>query len=297
VRARAPGKLVVSGAYSVLEGAPAIVAAVDRYAIADSESDPPLVTPEVREAFERLGRDDVPGFDASALRSDDRKLGLGSSAAILAASMAVVWSTEVAEGALGEALFPLALESHRKAQGGGSGVDVAAACYGGVLLCELSETGVLSVRRHRLPEDLVVETWACPGAASTSAMLRRVQALKARDPEGYGQPLGAAAAGATAAAEAADAEGFIVALGAQYDALGSLGEAAGVPIVTPEMAAADVVAKEDGARFGPSGAGGGDIALHLGKQPSSKQFRARAEASALCLLELRVGADGVQRLP
>ena len=35
MRARAPGKLVLSGAYAVLEGAPALVAAVDRYAVAD----------------------------------------------------------------------------------------------------------------------------------------------------------------------------------------------------------------------------------------------------------------------
>ena len=33
---RAPGKLVLTGAYAVLEGAPAIVVAVDRYAVADA---------------------------------------------------------------------------------------------------------------------------------------------------------------------------------------------------------------------------------------------------------------------
>jgi len=34
--ARAPGKLVLSGAYAVLSGAPALVVAVDRYVVADS---------------------------------------------------------------------------------------------------------------------------------------------------------------------------------------------------------------------------------------------------------------------
>ena len=43
MRARAPGKLVLSGAYSVLEGAPALVAAVDRYALADDAREPELV--------------------------------------------------------------------------------------------------------------------------------------------------------------------------------------------------------------------------------------------------------------
>ena len=41
--AKAPGKLVVSGAYSVLEGAPAIVVAVDRYAVADTSRAPERV--------------------------------------------------------------------------------------------------------------------------------------------------------------------------------------------------------------------------------------------------------------
>lgn len=298
MRARAPGKLVVSGAYAVLEGAPAIVAAVDRYAVADSDLEPALITPEVREAFRRLGRDDHPGFDASRLRAEGRKLGLGSSAAILVASLAVVWAPEVEGDELGEAIFPLALESHRAAQGGGSGVDVAAACHGGITICRLgADDGALDQRRHALPEGLVVETWACPGSASTSAMLEGVRALQGREPERYRRCLDAAATGARAAVAAPDAEAFVAALGAQYDALGALGRAAGVPIVTEEMAAADAVARERGARFGPSGAGGGDIALYLGGSPSSSRFRARAEASALCLLELRVGAGGVQRLP
>jgi phosphomevalonate kinase len=53
--ARAPGKLVLSGAYAVLEGAPALVAAIDRYAVADASRPTLRVTPEVREALVRRG--------------------------------------------------------------------------------------------------------------------------------------------------------------------------------------------------------------------------------------------------
>src|SRR5262249_8121092 len=67
--ARAPGKLVLSGAYSVLYGAPALVAAVDRYVSADSALAAERVTPEVRAA---LGDAPAPGFDASALRRDGK---------------------------------------------------------------------------------------------------------------------------------------------------------------------------------------------------------------------------------
>ena len=51
MRARAPGKIVMSGAYAVLEGAPAIVTAVDRYVLADAGRPAEFVTPEVREAW------------------------------------------------------------------------------------------------------------------------------------------------------------------------------------------------------------------------------------------------------
>jgi hypothetical protein len=78
MRACAPGKLVLSGAYSVLEGAPAIVSAVDRYACCNSARPASLVTDEVRAA---LPSGNAPEFDAAALRADGRKLGLGSSRA------------------------------------------------------------------------------------------------------------------------------------------------------------------------------------------------------------------------
>ena len=51
MKARAPGKLVLSGAYAVLEGAPAIVAAVDRYAMADTEQAAAFVGAELQAAI------------------------------------------------------------------------------------------------------------------------------------------------------------------------------------------------------------------------------------------------------
>src|SRR6185437_2901148 len=86
--ARAPGKLVLSGAYAVLEGAPCLVAAVDRYAVADASRPATFVTDEVRCAVAAGALARPPWFDASALRESapdgtSRKLGLGSSAAIL----------------------------------------------------------------------------------------------------------------------------------------------------------------------------------------------------------------------
>ncbi|MEZ4442498.1 MAG: hypothetical protein R3B72_25620 [Polyangiaceae bacterium] len=296
VRARAPGKLVVSGAYSVLEGAPALVAAVDRYALAETERPCDFVTPEVREAFARAGLGDrYPWFDASALRGEGRKLGLGSSAAIMIASLAAAWPEEVAPEAWGDTLFALGLASHRAAQGGGSGVDVAAACFGGVLRFALGEGETPEVEPHPLPA-VVVECWACSEAASTSAMVARVRALAAAEPTRYQDLMTVAGDGARGAVAATTAVALVNALRQQDEALGQLGEAAEVPILTNQVRALIAAAADEGARFGPSGAGGGDIALFIGPAPSSAGFRGRAEREGLCLLDLAVGAEGVRRL-
>lgn len=128
--ARAPGKLVLSGAYSVLTGAPALVVAVDRYALADSARAASFLTPEVQAA---LGDRAPPWFDASELRDGDKKLGLGSSAAILVASLAALelaTDPALSDDALCARVYERALVAHRAAQGGGSGVDVAASQRG-----------------------------------------------------------------------------------------------------------------------------------------------------------------------
>src|SRR5215213_4826993 len=147
--ARAPGKVVISGAYAVLEGAPAIVAAIDRYVLADAERAPEKTTAEVREALKRRGPSPHPWFDASALRSggaQDRKLGLGSSAAILVsclASLELGNDSDLDDAALSARVFGPALAAHRAAQGGGSGVDVAASAFGGIQVCRMVPDGLV----------------------------------------------------------------------------------------------------------------------------------------------------------
>lgn len=296
MRAQAPGKLVLSGAYSVLEGAPALVAAVDRYVVADGALAAALETEEVKVAVARGYLPHAVGFDASALRKDERKLGLGSSAAILVASLAVFSSA--ADGSLADALFEPALAAHREAQGGGSGVDVAAACFGGVIRCVVAGEA-LDVATHTLPADLAISCWACPGAASTRAMLAAVRELARRAPDTYAEIMGRARAGAEAAASARHSDALIAAIDAQREALAALGRRAGVPIVTPEVGELAAFAAAHGASFAPSGAGGGDVALLFHREGAFEalaDFRARAVRAGLIHVSIAVGARGVHRL-
>jgi len=293
MRARAPGKVVLSGAFAVLSGARALVAACDRFVLADSERAADFITPEVRAA---LGNRPAPWFDASALRENDRKLGLGSSAAILVASLAALAlerEPDLSPGELAERVHPLARAAHRKAQGGGSGLDVASSAFGGVLLATPRD-GELLLDRVALPEGIQITVLASPEPASTPAILRAVEALKARAPIEHARWLelqSAASERAALAVEQGDASALLAALRDQSAALSGLGQAAGVPIVTPAVARLAVSAQALGAAALPAGAGGGDIALWVTRDGKPPPFEAELQA-----LPLALGVPGVCRV-
>lgn len=292
--AKAPGKIVVSGAYAVLEGSPAIVAAVDRYVTADTSRAPDFTTPEVRAA---LGDRAAPWFDASPLRAGDKKLGLGSSAAILVASLAAIAADRglTDDASLQRAVFEPALLAHRVAQGGGSGVDVAASTYGGAVIA-VSQSGKLDVRAASIPEGLVIEVLFAGKPASTPELIGRVKALKASAPGDYTallEHLDTAARAARSAFEAGSGAAFIGALRAQLDGLTALGQRASAPIVTPEVTRlADQAAREHAVVL-PAGAGGGDVALYVGRHEPSESMRRAITDAHHERLDLKLGARGV----
>jgi phosphomevalonate kinase len=306
VRVIAPGKLVLTGAYAVLEGAPAIVAAVDRYAVVDTQS---------------------PGkVDVRALHDEaGQKLGLGSSASSIVASFgarALARGDDPRHAAVRSEIFRAARDAHQRQQGGGSGVDIAASVHGGVLrytvlrgasssssrasapgdarLATATPQGSGAARRVEtaihavdMPPGLVLAAFWSGTSARTSELLARVDALRAR---------GGAVAVFTAlrdvAEEAADAIGdasrFVARAAAFGRALAALGDAADAPIVPPAFAELAALAERQGAAFFPSGAGGGDVAVWLGVDPPSPAFTARATALALTPVSIAIDHGGVR---
>ncbi len=300
--ARAPGKVVLSGAYAVLEGAPALVAAVDRYAVADAAREATLVTPEVREALARRAPAAAPWFDASALRDETRgkKLGLGSSAAILVASLAALeLAADPARGdaELGARVLPDALAAHRAAQRGGSGVDVAASALGGILRFERPAPDASPrIERITLPEGLFVQIWSSAGEAATSAMLAQVAELARARPAEHRRLLGALCEASRAAAEARDGARFIEACRSQLGLLGELGLLAGAPIVTEEVRAFGRATAPHSVVL-PSGAGGGDIVLYMSTEPPGPDVERTAQKCGFFPLSASIGAKGVHAAP
>jgi phosphomevalonate kinase len=201
------------------------------------------------------------------------------------------------DAALARRVFDAALCAHRIAQGGGSGIDVAASAFGGVLRFRLPSEGVIPLTApFALPSSLVVRVWSSTSAAATSSMLAGVNALKNDRPDEYRRVIDALAGAATAAIEAPTAEAYIAAMRRQLDGLAELGRLAQVPIVTPEVAELDRTAKRAGGAILPSGAGGGDIVLMLTEGPPSSELQSAGEKLGLVPLPLTLGARGVHAL-
>lgn len=306
MKARAPGKLVLSGSYSVLWGAPAVVTAVSRSAHADSARAAVHVAEEVAAAV-RLGFLPAPCFvDADELRAAEpgggsRKLGLGSSAAILLASL-VAHRGAPADDAGRAQLFRDALAAHRLAQGGGSGIDVAASTLGGTLRFELPVLQGGRPDPERTPEVLGVSlpplrlvVFAAKTPAVTQSFVARVRELEAREPLKFMSLMSLASGGAEAFVRASDTHELCAALRVQRDALAQLGDAAGVPIVTSEVRELAALAAAQGAFFGPSGAGGGDVAFFAGDCEPSGELVSRAAALGYERLALTHGSPGAEQ--
>lgn len=288
MKARAPGKIVLTGAYAVLAGAPALVIAVDRHAVADSSRPDPAPSPELRAAF---GTAAAPSVDTRALFEGPHKLGLGSSAAVVVAALAAVSTpAELADAAGRRRLFQRARAAHALAQGGGSGIDIAASTYGGVLEYRMADD---EPRARVWPPGLELDVFFAGESAKTSGLLARVRALAERDPTAHDAAMSRLCeASVQATRDFDDPAAFIVAAQQFGRALAELGALAAAPIVTPAFAELAIVAESEHAVFFGAGAGGGDVAVRLGQTAVSASFVARAEALGLRHLALAIEPRG-----
>ena len=300
----APGKLMIAGEYAVLEGAEAVVAAVSRRAYAEfaADADQPL-SPEVVGARAAAERKTGPvqgalSIDVSELQDNGRKLGLGSSAAAAAAAAGAVFAAhghDVNAPSVREQILAAALEGHRTIAPHGSGADVAAAVLGGFVRFRRLGDGV---ETHALPwpaalEPVVVWTGT---PVRTSDMLVRVRALADHDPAMYRTRMRALADQADqliSALIAGDLPGVLDGTHGYGTAMGELGQAAGITVLTEATDRVRALARACGGAAKPSGAGGGDVAIALfSSGESAEAFRGRCAGQSFEILSLELGVPG-----
>jgi phosphomevalonate kinase len=226
-----------------------------------------------------------------------RKLGLGGSAAACVLAVRAVCALADRRAA-DEEILALAVAAHWAEQGGsGSGADVAAAALGGILEVRsriawqspqevmalaadrIAASRLLDVRRVAVSPHLRLLLVDVGAPANTRSLVREVRAFargNATRWQARAGEISSAAEKLRDALESADAQSALDAVCRAAAAMAALGEDAGAPIVTPELARACALASAAGAAAKPSGAGGGDCAVVIA---FGDEARDRAEAA------------------
>jgi phosphomevalonate kinase len=307
----APGKLFLIGEYAVLHGHPAVVAAVDRRVTGRFVNGSAPATPLVAKVVEAVRGhlledgatppDGAPEVDSAALMAGTGKLGLGSSAAVAAAGVGAMLEAAGCDiRYTRELAFALADGAHRAAQGGlGSGADVAAAVYGGVV-CYTRRDDEVDVHPIDLPRSLELIAFSTGEPSSTVDHIQALQTFAARDPERLRRRMALLGSLAKAFVSACAADDRVITTHVSFanSQLKTLGDDIGLPIVTPALAEAAKLAEGLGGAAKPSGAGGGDVGIaFLTDRAAAETFRQRAPHIGLEILSIRTGASGLRREP
>jgi phosphomevalonate kinase len=285
----APGKVVVLGEYAVLDGAPALVAAVDiGVACTFTPGDTQTTTSpygDTRFVDAALAREQAPvgcyAFSDHNAPQTESKPGLGGSAA------ATVVATYAARALSGrtvspEAVFRSAYATHHEVQGSGSGVDVAASTFG----------GMLRFYRGQVPEpvpasDLVV-VWS-GSSAKTGPRVQRYRAWAAG-------PEGRAFVARTTELVDAFQTSPLQAMRASQRLLVDMARAADIAYLTPALTHIVSLAEDHGGAGKPSGAGGGDCAIAVFRDAAARAAFSRACEDAGYLVLSTTRAAGVREL-
>jgi len=297
--ATAPGKLIITGEYAVLDGAPAIVVAVDRRAIARRMPTPPGSSPFLLavadEIAARRGAQDPAAHaaleitvDSTAFYDKITKLGLGSSAAVTVAATALALGT-----ADHDEVLAVALAAHARAQGPrgarGSGADIAASVHGGTIVFTLPAGVPPRVERRRWPSSVLLLPFFTGMPADTAQLVARVNEARAANPGRVDAALTAIAdasrAACTALSAPADiaAVGLIGAIALAANATDRLALATGIDLVPECVTAARAALARFGGTAKTTGAGGGDVGIAV--------IPATADATAATRLLIEAGCQ------
>ena len=210
-------------------------------------------------------------LDSSAFyHQRSSKLGLGSSAALSVVLFKAWYQLKYPSSKLDpDRWLNNLIHLHRQLQrGNGSGVDIAASLYGGLLAFQLKQlkagTGKPTAQSLSWPKGLE-RVWIWLGkSASTRHMIEDIELFRRQYPRQHRRHIETMAeisnTGITAL-QAHNAAALQQAIAAYGDAMQAFGEAAEAPIYTDDHRRLASLARTSSVAFKPSGAGGGDIAL------------------------------------
>ena len=288
--------MVLAGEYAVREGYPGLVASVSRFSTATIKGHgPPRVEVAgsaesdltcadswktaqhdpifdlVNNALDTCQTDEAPWsgtlhLDSRPLTLDfgsmEQKLGLGSSATIAAILARVLYR---GSDPTMEEIHQQAQAIHKRFSGGsGSGVDVAAACFGGILHFEKQPGGIRTKSAPSFPKALAVIPVYCGFSVSTRQFLAAVDQFKEEDKDQYETLMSQINEGTllfTHGLSHSRLDDIFSAVRQMQHAMARLGERSRIDILSEPHQKLVRIAEQFQGAAKPSGAGGGDVGL------------------------------------
>jgi len=309
IKAHAPAKLVLMGEYAVLEGAPAIVAAVDRLVHV-------TITPAASGADGRWTvRTDLGGGQAATLAFDEARALVPGIAWLHPVEVVLERATralgmragDLPGGEITIESASLFVDAGETKLGLGSSAAVITA-LSAALQDALVHWDLAARTQPSLQDDLAAHRHLQQGrgsgvdiAASLVGGVLRYQLVDGRPqvaplalPPGivFGVVWTGVAA-STAACEAGDGAAFLATVRGYHEAMDDLGRRADLSIVSPAHRTIAGLAETEGVAYKPSGAGGGDVGLlFAASQPALVQAGRLAQRAGYRLLDLGVHPAG-----
>lgn len=356
VTVKVPGKIMVAGEFAVLEPyQKLVVMAVDRYVYADiqASSENELTLPSfnlvslpwnwkdntvtihtddtrvnfVKEAMKHTlnylneHAIEITPFSLSIKSELDdesgKKYGLGSSAAVVTSVVSAILNYFLPLKPADTIIFKLAAISHVSIQGNGSGADIAAATYGGILqyssfradwlLNELEKANNLTelverkwkyftVKPVTFPNDLEIRIGWTGSPASTSNLVNQVLALKETKPiifETFRADSEAAVSKFISGMDSDNLSHLFTGVKENRQALVTVGQKADIALETPLLTIlSDLAEKYEGVGK-QSGAGGGDCGIaFMPSKEKAQQLITAWEKENIKPLDLTVSSLG-----
>lgn len=357
---KVPGKLMVAGEYAVLEkNQPLVVMAVDRFVYAkikksetnrltlekfglfalewkkidnkihiDTENKHVLFVKQAMTiALAYLNEQNIYP-DPFTLTVDSElddasgiKYGLGSSAAVVTATVSAILTAFLSEQPTDLLVFKTAAIAHVTIQGSGSGADIAASVYGGLLEYSAFQAQWLIEAYEKTDSvtDLIMESWPnfsvdklelptglelCIGwtndAASTPAFIKQINQLKIENMPAYQDFLNTSRQAVQtflSGIKNSNLDDVFTGIKDNRVALSTLGQVAGANIETSLLEKLALLAEQFGGTGKLSGAGGGDCGIaFVTSKDAAKLLKQAWLESGIKPLEIKlqyIGAEAI----
>jgi phosphomevalonate kinase len=244
-------------------------------------------------------------LDTRDFYSQSGKLGLGSSAALTVALFAAIRAIRSVQemDSRPSQLWPELWQMYREQPDQrGSGVDIAASCFGHWIRFQNDPAnGYPSVEAFspKRPCPLLI-VWTGHSTA-TSGMLERFFFWASKEPARFQRmidTLTRISEVGIVAFGAGESKRFRLAIDQYTEALGNLGIASGLEILSDKHARLLALAQSLGVSYKPSGAGGGDVGFAMAEnQETLSVFRHRVEAIGYHIVETNQETQGLEIRP